>query len=167
MSDLRVTREGAFTFLEWSGGRVRCAVGRGGIAHKKTEGDGITPIGTWPLRHVLYRPDHVPPPTTGLPVAAIASDDGWCDAPNDANYNRLVKLPYRAGHERLWRDDALYDVVVVIGFNDDPVVKGVGSAIFLHIARENYEPTEGCVALSRDDVLRILAVLRPGDTITI
>ena len=78
-----------------------------------------------------------------------------------------MKLPYRAGHERLWRDDALYDVVVVIGFNDDPVVKGVGSAIFLHIARENYEPTEGCVALSRDDVLRILAVLRPGDTITI
>ena len=136
--------------------RWRCAVGRGGIRADKREGDGATPIGCWPLRRVLFRRDRLTAPHSALPVAALAEDDGWCDAPADPRYNRPVKLPYAASHERLWRDDAIYDVIVVLGHNDDPPRPGAGSAIFLHLARDDYGPTEGCVALARDDLLTLL-----------
>jgi L,D-peptidoglycan transpeptidase YkuD (ErfK/YbiS/YcfS/YnhG family) len=108
---------------------------------------------------VLYRPDRMACPQTGLPVEALKRDDGWCDAPGDPNYNRAVKLPYPASAESLWRDDRLYDVVALLGFNDAPVVDGAGSAIFLHVAREDYGPTEGCVALALPDLLRVLKTL--------
>jgi L,D-peptidoglycan transpeptidase YkuD (ErfK/YbiS/YcfS/YnhG family) len=146
---------------------LRCAIGRGGIAQKGGEGDGITPVGTFPIRRVLFRPDRVARPKTGLPVAEIARDDGWCDAPQDANYNLPVKLPYPASAESLWREDHLYDVVVVLGYNDDPVVPGKGSAIFLHVAKPDYATTEGCVAFALPDLLKVLELLKPGDSITI
>jgi L,D-peptidoglycan transpeptidase YkuD (ErfK/YbiS/YcfS/YnhG family) len=146
---------------------LRCAIGRGGIAQKGGEGDGITPVGTFPIRRVLFRPDRVARPKTGLPVAEIARDDGWCDAPQDANYNLPVKLPYPASAESLWREDHLYDVVVVLGYNDDPVVPGKGSAIFLHVAKPDYATTEGCVAFALPDLLKVLEPLKPGDSITI
>lgn len=106
-------------------------------------------------------------PQTALPVSALQQDDGWCDAPGDPNYNRAVKLPYPKSAESMWRDDHLYDVVAILGFNDDPVVDGAGSAIFLHCAREDYGPTEGCVALKLPDLLRALSGLKPGATIKI
>lgn len=149
---------------------VRCAIGRGGVmaAHHKREGDGASPIGDWTMRRVLYRPDHVsPPPQTALPLAPIAADDGWCDAPDDAMYNRPVKRPYAASHECMWRDDELYDIVVVLGHNDDPIVPGMGSAIFLHIARPDYEPTAGCIALTRADLESVLRVAGPGTILRI
>ena len=146
----------------WKDRRVRCALGRGGVRAEKREGDGATPIGCFPLRGVLYRPDRLPAPETRLPVQPIAEDDGWCDEPNDPAYNRPVKLPYPASHERMWREDGLYDLVVILGHNDDPPEPGAGSAIFLHLARPNYEPTEGCVALSRDDLLELLKGCAPG-----
>jgi L,D-peptidoglycan transpeptidase YkuD (ErfK/YbiS/YcfS/YnhG family) len=142
------------------------AVGRSGIGLKQREGDGVTPIGTWPVRRVLYRADKLVP-KTALPAMPIAQDDGWCDAPGDPAYNTQIKRPYAASHERLWRDDDLYDLVVVLGFNDAPVVPGAGSAIFLHVARPHFGPTEGCVAFARDDLLAIVAQLAPGDTVTI
>lgn len=157
----------AHPVLVWSGGCARCAVGRGGIGLKRREGDGITPLGLYSIRKVLYRPDRLQRPQTGLPVAAIAPFDGWCDAPGDPNYNRPVKLPYPGSAEAMWRDDGLYDVVAVIGFNDDPVIDGAGSAIFLHCAREDYAPTQGCVAVMRPDLLAVLADLAPGATIEI
>ena len=153
--------------LDWGFGPRRAAIGRGGIGHKGGEGDGITPLGTWPLRRLLYRADRVPAVKTLLPLSTIAPDDGWCDAPGDPAYNTPVKLPYRTSAEIMWRKDHIYDLVVVIGFNDAPVVPGKGSAIFLHVARPNYSPTAGCVAIARADLVHLLALLKHGDTITI
>jgi len=153
--------------LSWPGGTVRCALGRSGISHDKREGDGATPVGRFVLRRVLYRPDRLAPPATRLPVAPIAGDDGWCDDPADPNYNRPVKRPYPASHEEMWREDDLYDVVVVMGHNDDPVVPGMGSAVFMHVATADYGPTAGCVALALPDLLRLLADCGPGDAIRI
>jgi L,D-peptidoglycan transpeptidase YkuD (ErfK/YbiS/YcfS/YnhG family) len=149
--------------------RVRCALGPAGVipAADKREGDGASPAGVWPIRRVLYRPDRGPPPVTALPVAPIAPDDGWCDAPEDPGYNRAVKLPYPASAEAMWRDDHLYDLVVVLGYNDDLPTPGLGSAIFLHLAKPDYAPTHGCVAVARADLERLLADARPGDAVAI
>lgn len=156
-------------WIEWAGGRVRCALGRSGViaAADKREGDGASPLGVWPIRRLLYRPDKGLPPPTALPAFPIAPDDGWCDAPGDLGYNRPVKLPYGASAERMWRDDDVYDLVLVLGHNDDPVVDGLGSAIFLHLARPGYAPTEGCVALARADAEALIAAARPGDAVAI
>src|SRR3954447_2696630 len=149
------------------GARVRCALGPAGVvpAIDKREGDGASPAGIWPIRRVLYRPDQGPAPATALPVAAIAQDDGWCDAPGDPAYNRPVKLPYPASAERMWRDDRLYDLVVILGHNDDPPVAPLGSAIFLHLAKPDYAPTHGCVAAARADLEALLAQAKPGDAV--
>ena len=161
--------DGTRGWLELGGRRVRCALGKGGVtpAADKREGDGASPAGTWPIRRLLYRPDRGAAPPTALPAAPIAPDDGWCDAPGDPAYNRPVKRPYAASHEQMWREDGLYDLVLVLGYNDDPVAPGKGSAIFLHLAREGYQPTEGCVAVSRADMEALLAVARPGDAVAI
>ena len=155
--------------VTWPGHEARAALGKGGLlpAATKRESDGSSPIGAWPLRRVLYRPDKGPPPITALPVAAIKREDGWCDAPQDPAYNRPVTLPYPASAERMWRDDDVYDLVVILGHNDDPVVPGAGSAIFLHLARPDYGPTEGCVALARADLEALLASAQPGDVLEI
>ena len=152
---------------EWRGRRYRCALGHGGVRDDKREGDGATPAGDFGLLRVLYRADRLASPTTVLPVDALASDDGWCDTPGDAAYNRQVKLPYKAGSETLWRDDGLYDVIAVSSYNDTPAVPGRGSAIFVHVARDNFEPTEGCVAFTRDDLLTILREWAPGDLVRV
>lgn len=153
--------------LIWRGRRHPCTLGRSGVRLDKREGDGATPAGCWALRRVLYRPDHVSLPDTRLPTAAIARTDGWCDAPGDPAYNRAVTLPYPAGAERLWRDDALYDLVIVLGHNDDPVVQGAGSAIFLHLAREDGGPTEGCIGVSRTLALSLIEAADPEDRICV
>jgi L,D-peptidoglycan transpeptidase YkuD (ErfK/YbiS/YcfS/YnhG family) len=133
-----------------------CAVGRSGSAVIKREGDGASPIGTWPLRAALYRSDRLMRPQTRLPIKSISRRDGWCDAASDRNYNRPVTHPYPASAEHLWREDGLYDVIVVMGYNDRPRVKGKGSAIFLHCARADFKPTEGCIAVRRADLIRLL-----------
>src|ERR1700686_2192670 len=116
--DIIVRRQGEITIADWGAVPRRWAVGRAGIAEKIREGDGVTPAGAWPFRNVLYRADRIDAPRTSLPTAAIEPDSAWCDVPDDPNYNRLVRLPYATLDERLWRDDSLYDVVVVLGFND-------------------------------------------------
>lgn len=148
--------------LRWAGRTYRCGLGRGGVRRDKREGDGATPAGRFPLRRVLYRPDRLAAPATGLPTMALTPQDGWCDDPGDAAYNRPVRLPYPARHELMWREDGLYDIVVVIGHNDDPVAPGMGSAVFLHVARDDYGPTEGCVALALDDLRAVLTEAAPG-----
>lgn len=139
--------------------RFRCALGRGGVRIDKREGDGATPQGHWPLRQVLYRADRISEPSSVLPVRALRRNDGWCDAPSDPHYNRNVKLPYPASAEALWRTDNLYNLIVVVGYNDAPVVRGAGSAIFLHVARKDYAPTAGCIAFRKSDLLAILSLL--------
>ena len=149
-----VTPDGLFR-LE---GRVfRCALGRGGIRADKREGDGATPAALMPLRRVLYRADRGPPPLAAVPVEPLGPEEGWCDDPAHPDYNRRVALPHPARHEALWRGDALYDVIGVLGWNDAPVERGRGSAIFLHLARPDLAPTEGCVALAAADLRAALA----------
>lgn len=163
--DLVVTPDGQ-AFI--AGNTYRCSLGRGGVSLDKQEGDGATPAGSFPLREVYYRPDKFSrPPATALPVRALRPEDGWCDEPASPRYNQPVRLPFPASHERLWRDDDLYDLIVVVGYNDEPVVRGRGSAIFLHQARADYGPTAGCLAFSRADLLDILARLGPGSRVVI
>lgn len=139
------------------GRTYRCALGHGGVRADKEEGDGATPLAVLPLRLVYFRADRVRIPVSVVPREALAPDDGWCDDPIDRAYNTLIRLPNSARHEELWRADALYDVIGVLGWNDDPVVRRRGSAIFLHVARPDYGPTEGCVALALPDLLAVLA----------
>jgi L,D-peptidoglycan transpeptidase YkuD (ErfK/YbiS/YcfS/YnhG family) len=155
--------------LDIDGRRVRCALGRAGVrpAADKREGDGASPLGVWPIRRVLYRPDREPAPRTGLPVAALTPQDGWCDAPEDPAYNRPVRLPYPASAEELWREDRVYDLIVILGHNDDPPVSPMGSAIFLHLIQPDGSPTAGCVAIQREDMLDLLARAQPGDALAI
>jgi L,D-peptidoglycan transpeptidase YkuD (ErfK/YbiS/YcfS/YnhG family) len=143
-------------FLTYGDQRLRCALGRSGIAVAKREGDGATPAGRFALRRILYRADRLGRPASGLLAAPIGQADGWCDDPGDPSYNRPVALPYEGHHETLWRSDSLYDLLVVLGHNDQPPIKGLGSAIFLHIAAADYAPTEGCVALAQDDLLPLV-----------
>jgi L,D-peptidoglycan transpeptidase YkuD (ErfK/YbiS/YcfS/YnhG family) len=135
----------------------RVSLGRGGVRADKQEGDGATPLGLLPLRRVFYRADRGPAPHCSVAVEALAPDDGWCDDPADRRYNTRVRLPCPARHEALWRADGLYDVVGVLGWNDAPVERGRGSAIFLHVATPDYRPTEGCVALDAADLRALLA----------
>ncbi|MEM9669665.1 MAG: L,D-transpeptidase family protein [Pseudomonadota bacterium] len=136
-----------------------CSSGKGGRvpANQKKEGDGASPIGNWRLKHVYFRADRMAEPATVLPVTAIKPNDGWCDDPADRNYNKLIERPYPASHEKMWRDDYVYDVVIEITHNDNPPISGLGSAIFMHIAKPDYQPTEGCIALTLDDLLSVLS----------
>ncbi|MDG5495474.1 L,D-transpeptidase family protein [Niveispirillum sp. BGYR6] len=153
--------------LFWPGGRARCAVGRNGIRADKREGDGATPVGAFALRQVFYRADRLPRPQTGLPIAAIRPEDGWCDDPAHPDYNRPVTLPFAASHEEMWLAEPVYDIVVVLGHNDDPPVPGLGSAVFLHLARPGYEGTAGCLAVTLPDMLSLLRLARPGDRLVV
>ena len=135
---------------------MRAALGRGGVRLHKEEGDSATPAALLPLRRVLYRADRVLIPRAVVPREPIAPEDGWCDDPLHRDYNRQVRLPHDAHCEELWRSDVLYDLVGVLGWNDAPVERKRGSAIFLHIARPDYAPTEGCIALALADVQALL-----------
>ena len=141
-------------------GVKRAAIGRGSVRPLKREGDGGTPLGRFPIRLVLYRADRMKRPRTTLPVRAIRAHDCWCDEPLDRNYNRLVRLPTKRSAEGLMREDALYDLVLVLGYNDRPRIRGKGSAIFVHLARDGYTPTEGCIAFSRRVLVGVLAELK-------
>ncbi len=146
-----------------------CTIGRGGIAAmgEKREGDIKTPSGQFTLRCCYYRPDRMAPPKTALPVIALTPEDGWCDDPGHPMYNQPVKLPFAGRHEKLWREDHVYDVIIPLGYNDGfdangnptPIIPGAGSAIFMHIMRDDGVGTEGCVAFGLEDLLEVLAVV--------
>ena len=146
-----------------------CALGRAGIisAADKQEGDGKTPTGTYPFRRVFYRPDKMAAPVCALDVTPVSADLGWCDDAASTHYNQLVRLPYAGNHEKLWRDDILYDLILVIGHNDSPPVPGLGSAIFVHVAKQGFAPTEGCVALSEPALSAWLRLIMPDDQLII
>ena len=135
----------------------KAAIGAHGVLVNKEEGDEATPAGILPLRRVLYRADRVPPPHCAVPIEPIGRDDAWCDDPSSRDYNKMIRLPHDDRHEALFRNDALYDIVGILGWNDRPVQKNRGSAIFLHVARPDYAPTQGCVALSLPDLRAVLA----------
>lgn len=154
---------------------MACALGRGGRQVLKREGDGATPIGRWPIRQVYVRPEgFVFPravPAVGL-ARRLREDDGWCDEPGDRNYNRPVRHPYPASAEHLWRADHLYDVILVLGHNDCPRRRGMGSAIFLHLLRRTSDDgailaTEGCIGLAARDLKIVLSRFRRGSAVRV
>ena len=138
--------------LRWMDACFPCALGWDGIRRDKIEGDDATPFGAFPLRRVLYRPDRLAP---------LSPRDGWCNDANYPLYNHQVRQPVQASCKLLWRTDSLYDVIVVLGHNDNPVVPGAGSALFLHLSDEDLEPAHGGVALRKEDLLAILAGVHP------
>jgi L,D-peptidoglycan transpeptidase YkuD (ErfK/YbiS/YcfS/YnhG family) len=146
---------------------IPCALGRSGPIHAKREGDGATPVGRFRLLQAFYRADHGPRPRTGLRLRPIRPSDGWSDDWRDRRYNQPVCLPCPTSHETLWRTDHLYDLVIDIGWNRGPIVRGRGSAIFLHVARPGFAPTEGCVAVDRSRVGRLLERIGPNTRIEI
>lgn len=150
--------------LEFAGQAYPCRIGHGGYVDEAQgrEGDGKTPLGDYILRFGLYRPDRVPPPPSPLTFRPLREDDGWCDAPDDPAYNRFIRLPYPASHEKLWRDDGAYDIILVISHNDSPPIPGKGSAVFIHIAQPDDGDTLGCVAVTPDVMAAILSRLTPG-----
>lgn len=146
---------------------IPCAIGRSGTTRMKREGDGASPVGRFRLLQAFYRADRVSRPRTGLPLRRIRPADGWCDDVADRRYNRLVSRPCATSHEEMWRQDHLYDVVVDIAWNRGPILRGRGSAIFLHLARPNFEPTQGCVAIERRMIRRLLERIGPDTRIEI
>jgi L,D-peptidoglycan transpeptidase YkuD (ErfK/YbiS/YcfS/YnhG family) len=136
--------------------QIPCAIGRGGIGRGKIEGDGKTPAGRFGIAHFLFRRVGGFHPRRNFRALPIPRNGAWCDDPADRNYNRPVRLPYGNSREGLWRDDRLYDVIGVLDYNITPRVRGRGSAIFLHLARADLSPTQGCVALRPADMRRVL-----------
>ena len=149
------------TTLEAGGITYACTIGRAGIAAvgEKREGDLKTPTGSFPLRRCYYRADRMTTPDTGLELTALTPDCGWCDDVEHPMYNQFVTLPFIGRHEKLWRDDHIYDLIIPLGYNDGPIVRGAGSAIFLHLMREDGMGTEGCIAMRRADLLALLPAL--------
>jgi L,D-peptidoglycan transpeptidase YkuD (ErfK/YbiS/YcfS/YnhG family) len=147
--------------------RLRCALGTGGTTRWKREGDGASPVGSFALLQAYFRADRCLRPRTGLRLRPIRPGDGWCDDPRDPLYNRPVRLPRATSHEEMWRQDGLYDVVVDIAWNRGPIIKGRGSAIFMHLARPGFAPTQGCVAVDPRAMRRLLEWIGPKTRIEI
>ncbi|MCL2474346.1 MAG: L,D-transpeptidase family protein [Alphaproteobacteria bacterium] len=155
----------------FDGKEFQCAVGRNGVidAELKAEGDGCTPLGRWVMRKVFYRPDRITGLATALPVYPMTGREAWCDKQDDTNYNMLVDIdsPSASKDERFWREDHIYDISVVLGYNDEPIRPGKGSTIFLHIARDGYSGTAGCIALSEKDLRYVLERAVPGSAVDV
>jgi len=148
--------------LSFNGASFRCTLGQKGLTGDKREGDLKTPVGSFPLKECWYRADRMEAPKTSLPLRIIEKDDGWCDDVASEYYNQHVKLPFAPSHEELWREDEKYDIIVTLGYNDNPFKPGKGSAIFFHVAPQDYPPTQGCVGLNKGDLLNVLESAKPG-----
>ena len=140
--------------------KVKCAVGKRGIGLKKKEGDLITPIGQYKIKYILYRKDRIKKIQSKLRKIIIKKNMGWCDDPKSKKYNKLINFPYDYSFEQLFKKENIYDIVLVLDYNMKPVKKNKGSAIFIHIAKKNYEKTRGCVAVKKSNLLKILKEIR-------
>ena len=146
---------------------MACSFGGEGRKRLKREGDGATPMGIWSFRRLFYRSDRILPPRAGVEARPIRPSDGWCETVGDRNYNRLVRMPYAASHETMYREDHLYDIVVELSHNERPRVQGHGSAVFLHLRRSDGGTTVGCIAVCLKDMKLLLARCSPRTRITI
>ena len=140
-------------FLYFGEYRIKCAIGKRGITSRKVEGDNKTPKGTFTLKSIFYRKDRIPKLKTSLKKIVIKKNIGWCDESSSRQYNKMIKFPFRLSAEKLWLKDNIYDVIIVINYNLKPAIQNKGSAIFLHIAKKNYKPTKGCIAISKKDII--------------
>ena len=147
--------------------KAKCALGKRGIGYKRKEGDLITPKGTYKVKYILYRKDRVKKIQTKIKKIAIRKDMGWCDDPKSRDYNKLIKLPYAYSYEKIFRKENNYDIILILNYNMNPVIKNKGSAIFIHIAKKNYKKTDGCIALKKAHLLKIIKRINKNTTIKI
>ena len=154
-------------YLTYNNYKVKCAIGKKGIGYKKKEGDLITPIGTYKIKYILYRKDRIKKIQSRLKKIVIKNNMGWCDDPKSKKYNQLVKLPNNYSHEKLFRKENVYDILLVLNFNMRPIKLNKGSAIFIHVARKNFEKTEGCITISKNNLIKIVKDLKPNTIVKI
>jgi L,D-peptidoglycan transpeptidase YkuD (ErfK/YbiS/YcfS/YnhG family) len=154
-------------YLKYKNFKFKCALGKRGIGKKKREGDKITPIGTYKIFKIYYRNDRLKKINSKIKLHKINKNFAWCDDPLSEKYNQLIKLPTKFGHEKLYRRDNIYDLILVLNYNMKPVVKNKGSAIFIHLARKNYESTEGCVALKKEDLIILIKKIKKNTKVLI
>ena len=143
-------------YLKYKNHKFKCALGKAGIGNKKIEGDNITPKGTFKIVKIYYRKDRIKKINSKFNLIKIIKKMGWCDDPNNKNYNQLIKIPSKYSYERLFRKENIYDLIIVLNYNMNPVIKNKGSAIFIHIAKKRFQPTEGCIAISKKNLLYLI-----------
>ena len=159
-----VKKTGYIVFKE---SKFRCSFGKNGIGIKKKEGDGITPRGIFKLTKIFYREDKVKNIKTRINKFKIKKNMGWCDDPKSKFYNKLIKLPSKLGHEKLYRKDNIYNIVIVLNYNMDPIIKNKGSAIFIHVAKKNYKETQGCIGLKQEELIKLIQIVKRNQKIRI
>ena len=154
-------------FISYNNYKAKCAVGKRGISIKKKEGDFITPKGTFKIREIFYRKDRVQNLITRLKKTVIRKNMGWCDDPKSKKYNKLVYFPFKHSAEKLYRSENIYDIILVLNFNMNPVKKNKGSAIFIHVAKKNFQPTQGCVALDKSELIKMVKSIKKNTVVNI
>ena len=154
-------------FISYNNYKAKCAVGKRGISIKKKEGDFITPKGTFKIREIFYRKDRVQNLITRLKKTAIRKNMGWCDDPKSKKYNKLIYFPFKYSAEKLYRRENIYDIILVLNFNMNPVKKNKGSAIFIHVAKKNFQPTQGCVALDKSELIKMVKSIKKNTVVNI
>ena len=154
-------------YLTYKNYKAKCVIGKRGIGYKRKEGDLITPKGEYRIKHILYRKDRVKKIQSKIKKTTIKKNMGWCNDSKSNNYNKLIKLPSSYNYEKLYKKDNTYDIIVVLDYNMNPIIKNKGSAIFIHIARRNYRKTEGCIALKKNDLLKILKKVKKNTKVKI
>ena len=154
-------------YITFNNYKAKCAIGKRGIGNKTKEGDLITPKGIYKVKYILYRKDRVKKIKTKLKKIIIRKNMGWCNDAQSRQYNKLIKLPSNYSHEKLYKNENIYDIILVLNYNMSPVIKNKGSAIFIHVAKKNYKKTEGCVALKKNHLIKVLKNLRKNATIRI
>jgi len=154
-------------YLKYKNLKFRCALGEAGVKKKTMEGDNITPKGIFKIIKIYYRPDKIKKIKTLIKKIKIKKNMGWCDDPNSRFYNKLISLPTKYTHEKLYRNDSLYDLIVVLSYNTNPIIKNKGSAIFMHIAKNSYKKTRGCIALKKEHLIKIISKIKKNTKIKI
>ena len=154
-------------YLTYENYKAKCAIGKRGIGYKKKEGDLITPIGKYKIKYVLYRKDRIKKFQTKLKKISIHKNMVWCDDPKSKKYNQLTFLPFNYNYEKLYRKDNIYDLILVLNYNMNPIKKNKGSAIFIHVARKNFKKTEGCVAIRKLNLIKLIKEINPNTKVKI
>ena len=154
-------------YLQYKNLKFRCALGKAGIKKKEKEGDNVTPKGIFKITSMYYRPDKIKNIITAVKKIKIKKNIGWCDDPNSHFYNQQISLPNKFGHEKLYRNDSLYDLILVLNYNVNPIIKNKGSAIFIHIAKKNYKKTKGCIALKKKHLIELISKIKKNTKIKI
>ena len=154
-------------YLKYKNLELKCTLGKSGIGIKKREGDNITPKGIYKILNIFYRKDRIKKISSKFRLIEITKKMGWCDDPDSKYYNQLINLPTEYSHEKFFRKDNIYDLVLVLNYNMKPIIKNKGSAIFIHVARKNYESTEGCVALKKEDLIILIKKIKKNTKVLI